>query len=87
MEKNSIAKDATETVMVKPKSGNNGSRLAVIAVANGYRLMITMPFSMAFGARVVLSIRLNGRKLQLRRSGMYLREQKPDDKGRLSDAA
>ncbi|KAK8980815.1 hypothetical protein V6N11_047946 [Hibiscus sabdariffa] len=52
MEKNSIAKDAIETVLVKPKSGNNRIRLAVIAVANGYRLIITMPFSMAFGANL-----------------------------------
>ncbi|KAK8980809.1 hypothetical protein V6N11_047940 [Hibiscus sabdariffa] len=51
MEKNFIAKDATETVLVKPKSGNNGIRLAVIAVANGYRLIITM----AFGAEEIMA--------------------------------
>ncbi|KAL4380025.1 hypothetical protein GQ457_02G034580 [Hibiscus cannabinus] len=90
MEKNSIAKDATEIVLVKPKSGNNEIRLAVIAVANGYRLIITMPFSMAFGARVLLQTSEKIKVLASETiigSGTYLREQNPGSKDRLSDAA
>ncbi|KAK8508792.1 hypothetical protein V6N12_034895 [Hibiscus sabdariffa] len=51
-----------EIVLVKAECSNNRFGLTLNAVANSYRLIITMPFLMASGARVVLPIRLKTRK-------------------------